>query len=93
MSKIAFWFKGSWPPDHEQSPKGKMSTASTITQNGALFFAHQKTSKRIELIRAFRTASKDRKRNKSAIAPRLINGEELLFSGIHFPQLGPLEQF
>ena len=70
-----------------------MSSTSTITQNGALFFAHQETSKRSKLVGAFHAALKDRKRNKSAISPRLIKYEEPLFSGVHCPQLGPLEQF
>jgi len=70
-----------------------MSTASTITQNSALFFAHQKPSKRIELLRAFRVASRGRKRAKAVRAPRLVTREEHLFSGVHHPHLGPLEQF
>ena len=65
----------------------------TITQNSALFVAHQKASKRMELVRTLRAGSRNRKRNKSAPASRLIAREEPLFSGVHFPHLGPLEQF
>jgi hypothetical protein len=70
-----------------------MTTELTITQNSALFFAHQKPSKRMQLLRAFRVASRTRKRNKTARALRLVTCEEPLFSGVHHPQLGPLEQF
>ena len=62
---------------------------STITANSALFIAHQKASKRMKLVRAFHSASRKRK----PTAPRLIACEKRLFSGVHFPQLGPLEQF
>jgi hypothetical protein len=74
-------------------PKGTMSSESTITENGALFFAQHRASKRMELARKLRAAARSLRSAKSPPARRLTTRQQPLFGGVPFPQLGPLEQF
>jgi hypothetical protein len=70
-----------------------MRTELTITQNGALFFAQHRASKRMALARKLRVEAKKRRPADSFPARLLSTREQPLFSGVHFPKLGPLEQF